>query len=124
MRIFKTYDAHAIQLIRSNPYPLASDICGIGFTTADQIAEKLGIEKTAMIRARAGIGYALTEAMDEGHCGLPLAELVPMAVTLLYLRPTAASADAISGITAIGAKIPHTPAIKASRATVPVGLRA
>ena len=33
-----------------------------------------------MIRARAGIGYALTEAMDEGHCGLPLAELVPMAV--------------------------------------------
>ena len=47
------------------------------------IAEKFGIEKTAMIRARAGIGYALTEAMDEGHCGLPLAELVPMAVALL-----------------------------------------
>jgi exodeoxyribonuclease V alpha subunit len=36
-----------------------------------------------MIRARAGIGYALTEAMDEGHCGLPLAQLVPMAVALL-----------------------------------------
>ena len=36
-----------------------------------------------MIRARAGIAYALSEAMDEGHCGLPLAELVPMAVTLL-----------------------------------------
>jgi hypothetical protein len=46
-------------------------------------AGKLGIEKTAMIRARAGIGYALTEAMDEGHCGLPLAQLVPMAVGLL-----------------------------------------
>jgi exodeoxyribonuclease V alpha subunit len=43
----------------------------LGFKSADQIASKLGIEITAMIRARAGVGYALTEAMDEGHCGLP-----------------------------------------------------
>ena len=71
VRIFKTYGADAIRLISENPYRLARDIRGIGFKSADQIAEKLGIEKTAMIRARAGIGYALTEAMDEGHCGLP-----------------------------------------------------
>ena len=83
VRIFKTYGADAIRLISENPYRLARDIRGIGFKSADQIASKLGIEKTAMIRARAGIGYALTEAMDDGHCGLPLAELVPMAVTLL-----------------------------------------
>jgi exodeoxyribonuclease V alpha subunit len=44
---------------------------------------KLGIEKTAMIRVRAGISYALTEAMDEGHCGLPTDELVPLAENLL-----------------------------------------
>ncbi len=44
---------------------------------------KLGIEKTAMIRVRAGISYALTEAMDEGHCGLPTEELAPLAVELL-----------------------------------------
>ena len=44
---------------------------------------KLGIEKTAMIRIRAGISYALTEAMDEGHCGLPTDELMPLAVELL-----------------------------------------
>jgi exodeoxyribonuclease V alpha subunit len=44
---------------------------------------KLGIEKTAMIRVRAGISYALTEAMDEGHCGLPTEELTPLAVELL-----------------------------------------
>src|SRR5260370_32391602 len=44
---------------------------------------KLGIEKTAMTRVRAGISYALTEAMDEGHCGLPTDELVPLAVALL-----------------------------------------
>ncbi len=83
VRIFKTCGADAIRLISENPYRLARDIRGIGFKSADQIAAKLGIEKTAMIRARAGIGYALTEAMDEGHCGLPLAELVAMAVKLL-----------------------------------------
>lgn len=83
VRIFKTYGGDAIRLIAENPYRLARDIRGIGFKTADQIAGKLGIEKTAMIRARAGIAYALTEAMDEGHCGLPLAQLVPMAVSLL-----------------------------------------
>jgi hypothetical protein len=44
---------------------------------------KLGIEKTAVIRVRAGISYALTEAMDEGHCGLPTDELVPLAEKLL-----------------------------------------
>src|SRR5262249_27497634 len=59
------------------------DIRGIGFKTADAIAMKLGIEKMAMIRVRAGISYALTEAMDEGHCGLPADELVPLAEKLL-----------------------------------------
>jgi ATP-dependent exoDNAse (exonuclease V) alpha subunit len=67
VRIYKTYGAEAVQLISQNPYRLARDIRGIGFRTADQIAAKLGIEKTALIRVRAGIAYALTEAMDEGH---------------------------------------------------------
>ena len=49
---------------------------------------KLGIEKTAMIRARAGISYALTEALDEGHCGLPRDELLPLAVKLLEIPET------------------------------------
>ena len=62
------------------PHRLARDIRGIGFRTADAIATKLGIEKTAMVRVRAGIAYALTEAMDEGHCGLPVDELGPLAV--------------------------------------------
>src|SRR5262249_48203297 len=59
------------------------DIRGIGFKTADAIAMKLGIEKTAMVRVRAGISYALTEAMSEGHCGLPTEDLVPLAGKLL-----------------------------------------
>ena len=66
-----------------NPYRLARDIRGIGFKTADAIAMKLGIEKAAMVRVRAGISYALTEAMEEGHCGLPTDELVPLAEKLL-----------------------------------------
>jgi exodeoxyribonuclease V alpha subunit len=83
VRIFKTYGSDAIQVMSENPYRLARDIRGIGFKTADVIAMKLGIEKTATIRVRAGISYALTEAMDEGHCGLPTEELVPLAEKLL-----------------------------------------
>jgi len=83
VRIYKTYGADAVQLISENPYRLARDIRGIGFVTADQIAAKLGIEKTALIRVRAGISYALAEAMNEGHCGLPADELVPLTQKLL-----------------------------------------
>ncbi|MGE5166518.1 MAG: ATP-dependent RecD-like DNA helicase [Sphingobacteriales bacterium] len=83
VRIYKTYGADAVQVMSENPYRLARDIRGIGFKTADAIAMKLSIEKTAMIRVRAGISYALTEAMNEGHCGLPTDELVPLAEKLL-----------------------------------------
>ena len=83
VRIYKTYGADAVQVMSENPYRLARDIRGIGFKTADAIADRLGIEKTAMIRVRAGISYALTEAMDDGHCGLPTEELARLAVALL-----------------------------------------
>src|SRR5258707_7144242 len=87
VRIYKTYGSDAVQVMTENPYRLARDIRGIGFKTADAIAMKLGIEKTAMIRVRAGISYALTEAMDEGHCGLPTEELIPLAEKLLEVPP-------------------------------------
>lgn len=83
VRIYKTYGADAIPILRDNPYRLARDIRGIGFVTADKIAATLGIAGTAMIRVRAGVGYALSKAMDEGHCGLPEAELIPSAARLL-----------------------------------------
>src|SRR3954468_22992639 len=86
VRIFKTYGADAVQVMTENPYRLARDIKGIGFKTADAIAIRLGIEKTAMIRVRAGISYALVEAMGQGHCGLPNDELVPLAVELLEVE--------------------------------------
>jgi len=83
VRIFKTYGVDAVQVMSENPYRLARDIRGIGFKTADAIAMRLGIEPTAMIRIRAGISYALSEAMDDGHCGLPTEQLLPLAVELL-----------------------------------------
>jgi exodeoxyribonuclease V alpha subunit len=94
VRIYKTYGNDAVQLISEDPYRLARDIRGIGFRTADAVAMKLGIEKTAMIRARAGISYALTEALDDGHCGLPRDELLPLAVELLDI-PEAVIIDAL-----------------------------
>lgn len=83
VRIFRTYGTDAVQVMSENPYRLARDIRGIVFRTADLIAEKLGIEKTAMIRVRAGISYGLTEAMGNGHCGLPTEELTALAEKLL-----------------------------------------
>ena len=101
VRIFKTYGADAIQLISENTYRLARDIRGIGFKTADQLARRLGIEPTAMIRARAGIGYALADAMDEAHCGLPLGELVPLAETLLEIP-----AETVEAVGKLGQSVP------------------
>nr|WP_111298323.1 ATP-dependent RecD-like DNA helicase [Paracoccus saliphilus] len=83
VRIFKTYGTDSVQVMSENPYRLARDIRGIGFRTADMIAEKLGIEKTAMIRLRAGVSFALAEAMGDGHCGLPRTELIGLAEKLL-----------------------------------------
>ena len=69
VRIYKTYGSDAVQVMTENPYRLARDIRGIGFKTADSIAMKLGVEKTATIRVRAGISYACllytSDAADE-----------------------------------------------------------
>lgn len=86
VRIYKTYGAEAVQLITENPYRLARDIRGIGFRTADLVAQKLGIEPTAMIRVRAGISFALAEASGEGHCGLPEAEVLASTAELLTVE--------------------------------------
>jgi len=85
VRIYKTYGSHAIKVIQDNPYRLVQDIRGIGFITADKIAKHLGVAKDSLIRARAGITYALTKAMDQGHCGLPLEKLITSCQELLEI---------------------------------------
>ncbi len=83
VRIYKTYGNLAIQTVRENPYTLAKEIHGIGFATADQIAQSVGIPKDSQNRARAGIDHVLLGATSEGHCALPLEKLKAAAVKLL-----------------------------------------
>jgi exodeoxyribonuclease V alpha subunit len=86
VRIYKTYGDQAIERVRSNPYVLAKDIYGIGFKTADQIAQNVGIAKDSLSRASAGIDHALLEATTEGHCALPVIELKASAMNLLEVE--------------------------------------
>ena len=113
VRIFKTYGSGAVQVMTENPYRLARDIRGIGFKTADAIAMRLGID-TAMVRVCAGISYALTEAMGEGHCGLPSDELVPLAEKRLEvpegLVRTALDLELAEG-TVIADRVGETPCV-------------
>jgi exodeoxyribonuclease V alpha subunit len=83
VRIYKSYGAEAIELIRSDPYRLARDIHGIGFHSADNVAEKLGLEADSLLRARAALEHLLDHATTEGHCALPQRDLLEGATRLL-----------------------------------------
>ena len=83
VRIFKTYGSDAIQVMTENPYELARDIRGIGFKTADAIAMKLGIEKTAVIRVRAGISFVEGDELGVFRSGVRGAEGVRHAGTIV-----------------------------------------
>jgi len=75
-KIYKQYGNRSIELVRENPYRLATDIKGIGFLTADKIAKNIGIEKNSPIRAKAAILYMLSELSDDGHVYFPYNELI------------------------------------------------
>ncbi|MCF8063515.1 MAG: ATP-dependent RecD-like DNA helicase, partial [Deltaproteobacteria bacterium] len=75
-RIFKQYGRDSIAVVKENPYRLATDVFGIGFVTADRIAEKLGFPKESPVRVEAGILYVLNRMADEGHVYYPYDPLV------------------------------------------------
>jgi exodeoxyribonuclease V alpha subunit len=83
VRIYKTYRDEAIEVVQREPYRLASDVWGIGFKTADQLARSLGIPHDSPQRVKAGLQFALSQAADDGHCYLPETELVTKATELL-----------------------------------------
>ena len=83
VRIFKAYGEESLDVLQKNPYQLARDIHGIGFKTADDIAQKLGIPKESPERQRAGIGHVLLSATEKGHCALPESQLLELAAELL-----------------------------------------
>ncbi|MCI8429460.1 MAG: ATP-dependent RecD-like DNA helicase [Lachnospiraceae bacterium] len=85
-KIFKAYGSGSIQVVQENPYRLADDIWGIGFRTADTIAEKLGIEKGRFIRLRSGILYTLNKLSESGHCYALREQLIETAEKLLEVE--------------------------------------
>ncbi len=86
-RIYKMYGEDAIELVTADPYRLARDIWGIGFKSADQIAERLGIARDSILRAKAGVEYVLQQLTNEGHCAYPRAELAEQCAKLLDIPP-------------------------------------
>ena len=76
VRIYKTYADDSIAVVRSEPYRLASEVWGIGFKTADTIAQAVGIPHDSPERIKAGLQYTLSQAADNGHCYLPEPDLI------------------------------------------------
>jgi exodeoxyribonuclease V alpha subunit len=85
-RIYRSYGDRAIETVKKNPYILTRDVWGIGFKTADKIAQELGLPLNSPVRLSAGILYALKKASDDGHCFLPREYLLTKAIALLSLK--------------------------------------
>ncbi|WP_328938480.1 ATP-dependent RecD-like DNA helicase [Streptomyces tauricus] len=85
VRIYKKYGDASISVVKNQPYRLASDVWGIGFLTADKIAQSVGIPHDSPERVKAGLQYALSQSSDQGHCFLPEERLIADAVKLLQV---------------------------------------
>ncbi|MFC1863160.1 ATP-dependent RecD-like DNA helicase [Thermodesulfobacteriota bacterium] len=85
-KIFKWYGHGSLTVLTKNPYRLATDIHGIGFNTADKIAEKLGFDRNAPARAEAGVLYIMNQLADEGHVFYPYEELVQKCMDILEVE--------------------------------------
>lgn len=88
VRIYKTYGEKAIDKVRENPYRLASDIWGIGFATADGLAQRMGIDEQSPLRAQASLRHVLKECADDGHCAYPEAGAIEEAQKLTNIATT------------------------------------
>jgi exodeoxyribonuclease V alpha subunit len=82
-KIYKQYGDQSIERVRENPYRLAHDIYGVGFITADKIAQSLGIDRNSLIRAKAGLLFVLNQLTEEGHVYYPENQLIHKAKEIL-----------------------------------------
>ncbi|RPJ08995.1 MAG: ATP-dependent RecD-like DNA helicase, partial [Deltaproteobacteria bacterium] len=82
-KIYKQYGNESIQIVKDNPYRLARDIHGIGFITADKIAQNIGIDPNSLIRAKAGVIYVLNQLTEDGHVYYPEPDLIKEAEGIL-----------------------------------------
>jgi exodeoxyribonuclease V alpha subunit len=85
VRIYKQYTDASIDVVRDEPYRLAAEVWGIGFKTADTLAQAVGIPRDSPQRVRAGLQFTLSEATGNGHCFLPEQELVAEAIKILQV---------------------------------------
>ncbi|MFJ5949770.1 ATP-dependent RecD-like DNA helicase [Streptomyces noursei] len=85
VRIYKKYGDASISVVKNQPYRLAADVWGIGFLTADRIAQAVGIPHDSPDRVKSGLQYALSQSTDQGHCFLPEEQLIADAVKLLQV---------------------------------------
>ena len=88
VKIYETYGLQMYSVLRENPYKMSEDIEGVGFKTADMIAEKIGIHSDSDYRIRSGILYVLMQALGEGNVYLPQDELLEQASELLEVETT------------------------------------
>ncbi len=86
VKIYKTYGNESINIVKTNPYRLADDIWGIGFKTADKIAQQLGFDKHSFERCRSGIVYVLNELSNAGHCFSTREQLLETTEKMLELE--------------------------------------
>jgi exodeoxyribonuclease V alpha subunit len=93
VKIYKQYGDAAIEVVKADPYRLAKDIYGVGFKTADKIAQQMGIAFDAPERIRAGLQYALGQASDDGHCFATRPQLLGSASELLGVPQEACTAQ-------------------------------
>lgn len=84
-KLYKTYREKTLTILRDNPYQLADDIWGIGFTLADEIAQKMGVHHTAPQRLNAGLRFCLKKAAQQGHLYMLYGTLIQEATTALAL---------------------------------------
>ncbi|WP_405709453.1 ATP-dependent RecD-like DNA helicase [Streptomyces xanthophaeus] len=85
VRIYKKYADASISVVKNQPYRLAADVWGVGFLTADRIAQAVGIPHDSPERVKAGLQYALSQSTDQGHCFLPEDRLIADGVKLLQV---------------------------------------
>lgn len=119
VRIYKTYGEQAVEIVKQNPYRLATDIWGIGFQTADELALKMGIDRNSPQRALAAVRYVLQENSGQGHVGYPELGVIQETVSKTQIDPEIIRA-AIETACRADEVVRDSPKAAAGQATLPV----
>jgi exodeoxyribonuclease V alpha subunit len=120
VRIYKQYGEGAIELVKANPYRLSTDIWGVGFRTADDIARKLGIPPDSPLRAQAAVRHVLQDAASNGHVGLPESLVIDETARLTHIDPDAVRA-AVEELRRADEVVRDDPVLAAGQRLAPTG---